>query len=218
MGIRIYAVSLAAILSLLIINIKTFNERVLCFSNQLLLTPRYMNLWLFLARDLTLSSFQRQLDKYQQYSGLYNYPITNVSDSPKYSTSGILLSSCSNFIMNNVSCCPVYLYENFTNSINNFYNKLLQNISYPIVQYYINLTNSLNTNGCNYNRAYTTSSQTTSLLNKYKELMKAIENDERKFINESACLYCIGTKDFGNFIFPNMKLQDKLATQNKLMF
>lgn len=53
---------------------------------------------------------------------------------------------------------------------------------------------------------------------KYNNLLQALHNDERKFINETACLFCLGTKDFYNFIYPDMKLQDSLAFANSIMY
>lgn len=53
---------------------------------------------------------------------------------------------------------------------------------------------------------------------KYSSLIQALLDDERKFINQTACLFCLGTKDFYNFIFPDMKFQDSLAFANSIMY
>lgn len=69
-----------------------------------------------------------------------------------------------------------------------------------------NLTLSLNNNNCSYTRASGPDSDPTfiGLMSTYNSLVKKIETEERKFINQTMCLVCLGIKDYPNFIFPNL--------------
>lgn len=53
-----------------------------------------------------------------------------------------------------------------------------------------------------YNPSYD-SQPINSLVSQMTNLLNMIINDERKFINQTACLACMGSKDFTNFMYPN---------------